>query len=103
MNSVQINVRTDKKTKREAQKVASDLGLNLSRLINAYLKELVRSKTAEFSTKREKPSPYLIRCIKEAEEDIKKGNYYSFDNPKEAVKFLDKRIKKNKDKAKKKK
>lgn len=103
MNSVQINVRTDRETKIEAQKVASSLGLNLSRLINAYLKEIIRSKKVEFSTKREKPSPYLIRCIKEAEEDIKNGDYYSFNNPKDAVKFLDKIIKKSKDKAKKKK
>lgn len=103
MSSVQINIRTDKKTKEEAQKVVSSLGLNLSRLINAYLKEIIRSRKVEFSTQREKPSPYLIRCIKEAEDDIKKGNYYSFDNPKDAIAFLDKRIKKNKDKAKKKK
>lgn len=103
MNSVQINVRTDPKTKREAQKVAAGLGLNLSRLINAYLKEIVRSKKVEFSTKREKPSPYLVRCIKRAEEEIKRGDYYSFDNTKDAVKFLDKIIKESKDKAKKKK
>lgn len=102
MNSVQINVRTDKKTKREAQKVASGLGLNLSRLINAYLKEIIRSKKVEFSSQGEKPSAYLIRCIKEAEEDMKKGDYYSFDSPEKAVAFLDKRIKKNKDKARKK-
>ena len=103
MNSVQINVRTDKKTKQEAQKVAAGLGLNLSRLINAYLKEIVRSKKVEFAANREKPSPYLIRCIKEAEEDMRRGDYYSFDNPKDAIAFLDKRIKKNKDRAKKKK
>ncbi|MBM3256622.1 MAG: hypothetical protein FJZ04_04115 [Candidatus Moranbacteria bacterium] len=103
MASVQINVRTDLKTKREAQKVAAGLGLNLSRLINAYLKEIISSKRVEFAIKREKPSPYLIRCIKEAEEDIKRGDYYSFDNSKDAITFLDKRIKKNKDKAKRKK
>ncbi|MFH1182669.1 MAG: type II toxin-antitoxin system RelB/DinJ family antitoxin [Candidatus Moraniibacteriota bacterium] len=103
MNSVQINVRTDQKTKVEAQKVASSLGLNLSRLINAYLKEIIRSKKVEFSSNREKPSPYLIRCIKRAEEDIKRGDYYSFNNTQDAVKFLDKIIKKSKDKAKKKK
>jgi len=103
MNSVQINVRTDPKTKREAQKVAVGLGLNLSRLINAYLKEIIRFKKVEFSTKREKPSPYLIRCIKRAEEEIKRGDYYSFDNPKDAAAFLDKIIEKNKDKARKKK
>jgi len=103
MASVQINVRTDLKTKREAQKVAAGLGLNLSRLINAYLKEIAISKKVEFAINREKPSPYLIRCIKRAEEDIKKGDYYSFDNPKDAIVFLDKRIKKNKDKARNKK
>jgi addiction module RelB/DinJ family antitoxin len=102
MTSVQINVRTDLQTKREAQKVAAGLGLNLSRLINAYLKEIIRSKKVEFSTKREKPSPYLIRCIREAEEDIQKGRVSpAFDNAKDAAAYLDRRISKNKRKTKK--
>lgn len=39
---------------------------------------------------KEMPSKYLIKCIKEAREDIKNGDYYSFKNNKEALEFLDK-------------
>jgi len=94
MTSVQINVRTDLRTKVEAQKVAAGLGLNLSRLINAYLQEIISSKRVDFAINREKPSPYLIRCIKRAQEDIKRGRVSpAFDNAKDAIKYLNDRNK----------
>ena len=39
-----INIRADKEVKENAQKIAGDLGLPLSGIINAFLKEFVRSK-----------------------------------------------------------
>ncbi|OGK24958.1 hypothetical protein A3A46_00895 [Candidatus Roizmanbacteria bacterium RIFCSPLOWO2_01_FULL_37_13] len=89
MNTTVINIRTDAKLKSSAQKVAENLGLSLSALINGFLKHLIKTKKITFSVKEE-PSDYLIKSIKEAEEDWKKGNYYSFKNPKDALKFLDK-------------
>lgn len=72
MNTAVINIKTEVPTKRLAQKVASDLGLSLSALINAYLKELIKTKRVEFSV-NETPSPYLINAIKQAEVNYKKG------------------------------
>ena len=43
-----INIKTDKKVKRNAQKVAEDLGFSLSAVINAYLKQFVRNKEVYF-------------------------------------------------------
>lgn len=43
-----INIRTDKEVKKNAQKVASDLGFSLSAIINAYLKQFVRNKEVYF-------------------------------------------------------
>jgi len=40
--------------------------------------------------KENKPVSYLLSEIKEAEAEYKRGDYYSFKNPKEALKFLDK-------------
>jgi addiction module RelB/DinJ family antitoxin len=39
-----ISVKTDKSTKNAAQKVAHDLGIPLSTVLNAYLRQFVRDK-----------------------------------------------------------
>jgi len=93
MNTTVINIRTDAKLKSSAQKIAEDLGLSLSALINGFLKHIIKTKKITFSVKEE-PSDYLIKSIKEAEKDWKKGDYYSFKNPKDALMFLDKLNKK---------
>ena len=45
MDASVINIRTDTQLKLAAQRVADNLGFNLSSLINAYLKNLVKTKT----------------------------------------------------------
>ena len=85
-----INIKTDVKVKKQAQKVAADLGLTLSAAINGFLKQIIRDKSISFSLDNEIPSQYLIDSIKEAEDDRKKGDYYSFKSNKEALEFLDK-------------
>ena len=88
MNNTVINIRTDAKLKSSAQKIAENLGLSLSGLINGFLKNLVKTKTAYFSLK-EKPSDYLIKAIKEAEEDWKTGRVSAkFTNAKDAIAWL---------------
>jgi antitoxin component of RelBE/YafQ-DinJ toxin-antitoxin module len=107
MNSTQLNVKIDPKTKKAAQRAAEELGFSLSRIIVAYLKEFGRTKTVYFSTGAEEPSDYLIKSLQKSEEEYKKGDYYGFDSPKDALGFIDKIIKekqkklKNKKKAKK--
>ena len=54
MEKTLLNVKTDRKLKRDAQKVAQELGLPLGTIINAYLKELIREKRVVFS---EPPAP----------------------------------------------
>ena len=44
-----INIKTDPKVKEEAKKIASELGLTLSSVINAQLKQFIRSKSIFFS------------------------------------------------------
>jgi addiction module RelB/DinJ family antitoxin len=89
MNSGVINVRIDPKLKQAAKRVAGDLGLDISGVVNGFLREFVRSKTVNFSMSEE-PSEYLVKAIREAEEERKRGDYYSFTNIDEAVAFLDK-------------
>ncbi len=44
-----INIKADKMVKEGAQKLAEELGLSLSAVINAYLKHFVRSREVYFS------------------------------------------------------
>ena len=54
-----INVKTDKKLKVEAKKVAAELGVPLSTVINAFLKQFVRDKEITLSANQYRPTPYL--------------------------------------------
>jgi len=87
MNTAVINVKTDPKLKEKAQEIAADLGFSLSSLVNAYLKQLTRTKAVSFSIPEE-PSDYLVKAIEEAEEDLKAGRVATFNNPKDAVAWL---------------
>lgn len=74
MNTAVINIKTDSKIKKQAQKVAGDLGFSLSSLINGYLKQLVRTKGIQFSlVDNEEPSDYLVRALHESETDVAAG------------------------------
>lgn len=48
MASSNINVRTDSKLKAEAQEVLAALGLDMSSLVNAMLKQLTQKKAVPF-------------------------------------------------------
>ena len=49
MNSSIINIKIDPQTKRQAKITASGLGLTLSGVINAYLKQFIRTRTIYIS------------------------------------------------------
>lgn len=88
MNTAVINIKTQLSVKKQAQQIVEDLGLTLSSAINAFLKDLIRNKTINFSL-NETPSKYLIEQLKRSQEDIKKGRISpTFSNAKDAVKWL---------------
>jgi len=89
MNTAVINIKTDPKVKAEAKEIAASLGFSLSSLVNAYLKQLTRTKAVSFSLSGEEPSNYLLKAIENANKDLK-GNRASplFDNAEEAIAWL---------------
>jgi antitoxin component of RelBE/YafQ-DinJ toxin-antitoxin module len=90
MNTAMITIKTDPQIKKKAQKAARNLGFSLSSLVNAYLRHFLHTKTVFFSENYEQPSDYLLAALKESESARKRGDFYSFDNPKDALRFLDK-------------
>jgi len=84
-----INIKTDREIKELAQKTAGDLGLSLSALINAYLRQFVRTKEAYF-TLSPRMSPALEKLLGRVEIDIKKNKNISrgFSSSVETEKYL---------------
>lgn len=92
MRNAVINIKTDSKVKQEAQKVASELGFSLSGLINGYLRQLISTKSVNFSLMDEEPSELLIKTVRDAEIERDGDDYYSFSDVGEALDFVDKVI-----------
>lgn len=90
MNYAVVVTKLDPQTKKEAQETAAKLGMPLSVIIKAFLKQFIKTKTVEFSARdEEKPSEYLIKAIKQAERDLKAGRASpTFDNAKDAIAWL---------------
>ena len=90
MNTAIVNVKVNSTVKRQAQKVAEEMGLSLSALVNGFLKHLIKTKTVTF-TASEEPTPYLLRALKESREDIKAGRVSpTFTNSTDAINWLNK-------------
>jgi len=90
MQTAVINIKTEPKIKKQAQEVAKALGFSLSSLIDGYLRQLIRTKAVDFKLE-ERPNAYLRSVMKQAKENLKKGNHSPvFTNIKDELKWLEK-------------
>jgi len=71
-----INIKTEKEVKSHAQKLAKEMGLSLSAIINAYLKQFVRNKEVCFSA-APKMSSELENLLGKIEFDIQRNRNIS--------------------------
>lgn len=85
-----VNLKTDKDVKEKAQELASDLGLTLSAVINAYLKQFIRNREVYFSTVP-KMTPELENLIGKVERDYRQKANVSpvFGSAEEMDEYLD--------------
>ncbi|MDP1689460.1 MAG: hypothetical protein Q8L47_05045 [bacterium] len=89
MTKTTINIKADKEVKEQAQKVAANLGMPLSTVINAYLKQLIRTKEVHFFVEGElKPS--VKKRFAKLRKDVIMGKNLSpaFDNAEDAINWL---------------
>ncbi len=75
-----LNIKTDKKLKAEAKRVSAELGVPLSTVINAFLKQFVREKEITLSANPLRPTPYLERILEEAQTEYKTGQARTFES-----------------------
>lgn len=99
-----INVKVDAALKSKAARLAEQLGIPLSLVVQGGLRQFITKQGISFfsyyplvgaskspDVNPLEPSPYLQQAIKEARRERAKGNNYTFDSAKEAIAFLDKK------------
>ncbi len=87
-----VNFKIDKKIKTQAQKIAGEMGLNLSDILNIYLRGFVKTKELYISLRKEEtnPSNELFEAMKEARKEYKSGKMRKFKNVNDAIEHLTK-------------
>jgi addiction module RelB/DinJ family antitoxin len=84
-----LNIKTDKKLKENAKKVASRIGVPLSTVVNSFLKQFVRDEEVTFSAKSYQMTPYLESLVEEAKKEYEAGETFGpFDNVKDLMESL---------------
>lgn len=89
MNTAVIITKTEPQVKMKAQRVAKDLGLSLSSLINAWLRQLIKTKTVIFSAADQEPTQYLLDALRESRGDIEEGRIVSFNTADDIISYID--------------
>lgn len=89
MAKTTINIKADKEVKVRAQKIAHDLGMPLSTVINAYLKQFIRTREVHFVVK-DKLKPTAKSRIDRLQKDAMEGKNLSpsFDAMEDAIRYL---------------
>ncbi|MEK9174548.1 MAG: hypothetical protein AAB725_01090 [Patescibacteria group bacterium] len=90
MSKAIINIKTEKEVKITVQKLAKDLGLSLSAVMNAALRNFIRSREVYFSNIPQM-NPEFERLLGGIEKDIKAKKNLSpaFDSADKAMRYLD--------------
>lgn len=85
-----INIKADVEVKKRAQKIAKELGLPLSTIVNAYLKQLGREQRVNFVIPL-RPNKKTAQLLRRASKDYRKGENVSpaFSTAEEMDAYLD--------------
>lgn len=89
MNTV-IHIKANKEVKENAQILAKELGLSMSDVINASLRNFIRTREIYFSH-IPRMTPELEKLLESVDEDIKKGQNLTpkFKTVSKAIEYLD--------------
>ncbi len=85
-----ISIKADVEVKERAQEVAKQIGIPLSTIINAYLKQFSREQRVDFALPL-RPNKKTAALLHQADEDYKKGRNISpvFETAEEMDAYLD--------------
>ena len=86
MAKVSTNITIDEVTKKKAQALLADFGMDLSTAVNIFLKQMVYEGSFPFAITREVPNAVTLAAMKETEEMRKNPEAYkSYGNVDEMV------------------
>ena len=89
MNVTSIHVKIESDIKDQAQKTAEELGLSLSAVMKALLKQFIRTQRLSVGL-GEEPSTYMTRALEKSDKEYRDGNTSpSFVHVKDSFKWLD--------------
>jgi len=89
MNVTSVHIKLESEMKDQAQKTAEELGLSLSAVVKALLKQFIRTQRLSVGI-GEEPSIYMIEALKKSNEEYKDGDTSpSFTNAQDSFKWLD--------------
>lgn len=80
MTTTNLNIRTDKKVKEDAEKIFGELGLNMTSAINIFLRASIRESGIPFALKLDIPNEETMRAIEEAKKIATDDSVETFDN-----------------------
>lgn len=91
MSKTTINIKADTDVKKKAQKVAAELGIPLSTVINAYLHQFIRNKSVHFYVPEGELKPAAKRRLDRLAKEARAGKNLSptFTNVEDAIAWLD--------------
>ncbi len=91
MDTPSTYIKTEPELKAKAEEAAKQLGVNLSAVVNEFLRGFIRTKKMKTDDPGYKPTPYLKRVIRQAEKDLKAGKGSpTFNTAEEAIAYLEK-------------
>ncbi len=80
MATTNLNIRTDKDVKNQAERIFNELGLNMTTAINLFLRAAIREHGIPFSMKLDVPNKTTISAIEEGRRIISDDNVEGYDN-----------------------
>ena len=86
MAKVSTNISLDAETKKQAQELLADLGLDLSTAVNIFLRQMIRENAIPFTISRDVPNKETIAAIENAENGT--DMYGPFDDVKSVMEAL---------------
>ena len=89
MATTNLNIRTDKVVKEQAEQIFNELGLNVSTAINIFLKTTIREHGIPFDLKLAYPNATTIAAIEGGEKITSDPNTPGYTNIEDLKKALD--------------
>ena len=89
MDATNVNFRLDKKTKKEAEELFEDLGLNMTTALTMFIKASIREQAIPFGVRRDAPNAEAIAAIEESERLLNDPSVKAYDNMEELIKALE--------------